>query len=343
VVSLTQDVQPAAQATGKSQRDDLMNFVFLMDPLASVDVHKDTSFLFMIGAVHRDHRVFHLPSGGLSYEEGMLWFEVTEVVPQVDPEAPFAIVQRMRMSQQKVDAVFIRTDPPFDGEYLMNTWLLDLLPKTIPVLNRPSGVRTVNEKLWAMQFEDLVPPTMVTRDRNRFKHFLDLHGEVVLKPTNGFGGAGVFRIRRDDTNASVIFETMSDHGSRELIIQGYLPAAEVGDKRIILLDGEPIGAVLRVHGEDDHRNNFFAGGRPEATEITENDRRIIAELKPHLQALGLHFVGIDVIGDHLIEVNVTSPTCLQEINRIDGKRHEIAVIERVEEMVLAGHHGKAQR
>jgi glutathione synthase len=273
----------------------------------------------------------------------MLWFDVTEVIPQVNPEAPFSIVQSLRLPQNDVDAVFIRTDPPFDAEYLMNTWLLDLLPTSIPVINRPAGIRNVNEKLWTTQFTDLVPSTLVTRSRNHFKDFLARHGEVIVKPTDGFGGTGIFRVRHGDTNASVIFETMSQHGALELIIQDYVPAAEVGDKRIILLDGEPLGAILRVHGDDDHRNNFFAGGRPEATTITENDQRIIDTLAPHLKRLGLHFVGIDVIGDYLIEVNVTSPTCLQEINAVDGGHHERTVIERIEKMVHDGRKGVAQR
>ena len=163
---------------------------------------------------------------------------------------------------------------------------------------------------------------------------------MIVKPTNGFGGTGVFRVRHGDTNAGVIFETLSDHCAKELIVQAYVPAAEVGDKRIILLNGELLGAVLRVHGEDDHRNNFFAGGRPEPTVITDADRRIIETLSPHLKRLGLHFVGIDVIGDYLIEVNVTSPTCLQEINAIDGAHHERTVIEYVETLVhdaIKGH------
>lgn len=312
-----------------------MNLLFIMDPLESVDVCKDTSFAFMTGAVRRGHTVFYVPAGGISLDRGRVVFDCLPVVPRPDLQETrgFERGQWTRMSDEQVGAVFIRSDPPFDDRYLMDTWLLDRLPRTprnIPVINSPHGIRTVNEKLWATQFVDLVPPTVVTGKRDLFADFLAEHGQIVAKPTHGHGGMGVFFIKRGDSNATVIFEMLTDHGRKEAILQPFVKEAEVGDKRILLLEGEPLGAVLRVHSGSDHRNNFFAGGKPQATQITARDRQIIDTLRPHLKALGLPFVGIDVIGDFLIEVNVTSPTCLQEMNRLYGQQLEDRVIEHVE-------------
>lgn len=313
-----------------------MNFLFLMDPLESVNVSKDTSFIFMVGAARKGHKVFYVPAGGISLDRGRVVFEALPVTPRVDQGDPFERGEWTRLSDGEVDAVFVRSDPPFDQRYLMDTWLLDRLPATVPVVNSPSGIRTVNEKLWATQFTEIVPPTLVTSRRDLCDAFLAEHRKIVAKPTDGHGGQGVFIVERGESNAAVIFETLSDQGRREVILQPYIKEAATGDKRIILLDGEPLGAVLRVHGEGEHRNNFFAGGKPHKAGIAENDLRIIATLRPHLRRLGLHFVGIDVIGDYLIEVNVTSPTCVQEINRLDGVRLEDRVIESVERLRRTG-------
>ncbi len=310
-----------------------MNFLFLMDPLSNVIIEKDTSFIFMIGADRRGHKLWYVPNDGLHLDDLGVSFDATPVVPRMDAAQPFECGDPIRLGQDEIDAVFIRTDPPFDARYLMNTWLLDHLPPSVFVLNSPDGLRTVNEKVWALQFDDLVPESLVTSDISRFKAFLANHDKVVVKPTDGFGGQGVFIVEKDDTNDGVIFETLSDHGRRAVIVQTYIPQSVVGDKRILLLDGEPLGAVLRVHGDADHRNNFFAGGKPVATEITERDREIIRTLKPELRRLGLMFVGIDVIGDYLIEVNVTSPTCLQEMNRLSNQQLEEPVISYVEAQV----------
>ena len=310
-----------------------MRFVFLMDPLEGVLYHKDTSFIFMLGAADRGHETWYLAKDGLSLGPQGPILRATRVSPQRNEEAPFVIHETRDLEGGEVDAVFIRTDPPFDEGYLMHTWILDQLDAV--VMNAPSGIRSVNEKVWALRFPQLQPPTMVTARADLFQAFLATHGRIIAKPTNGFGGAGVFRVSAGDSNAGVIFETLTGNGEREIILQGYVPAAEIGDKRILLLGGEPIGAVLRVHGEGDHRNNFFAGGSAHATEITDRDREICDTLAPHLRELGLHFVGIDVIGEHLIEVNVTSPTCLQEMNRLYDQQLQDQVIAYVEGLVNA--------
>ena len=304
-----------------------MKFLFLMDPLETVNVLKDTSFIFMYGAHERGIEVYYLPIGGISLKASELSFDVTRVTPQKVEGQPFLIHEDCRLHQSEVSAVFIRTEPPFDSDYIMHTWMLDLLPDSILVFNKPAGVRDVNEKVWAAQFSDLVPKTMITRNKDLFKEFLAEEGQIIAKPTDGFGGAGVFKVSQEGENRSVIFEVLSENGQKDVILQEYIPEASIGDKRILLLNGDILGAVLRVHGKDDHRNNFFAGGSAEACEISERDRYICERLKPYLIEKGLMFVGIDIIGDKLIEVNVTSPTCLQEMNRLYDLKLEDKVID----------------
>ncbi len=315
-----------------------MNILFLMNPLETVIMDKDTSFILMMGAKRRGHRVFFLPPGGVTLQAGgggqpkrKFWFQVTEVTPQQDPQRPFILGESVTLTDAQVDAVFIRTDPPFDEDYLMHTWLLDLLPERVKVINRPAGIRAVNEKIWLTRFADLIPPTIISRDKGVLRDFARQYKHVIAKPTDGFGGKSVFNLRMDDVNLNVALETLTGHGRKEIILQPFIPEAGKGDKRILLLNGDPLGAVLRVHGKDDHRNNFFAGGRPQSTTITPDDQVIIDALRPHLRALGLSFVGIDILGTYLIEVNVTSPTCLQEMNRLYQQRLEDQVIAFVEE------------
>ncbi len=310
-----------------------MKFVFLMDPLETVNIVKDTTFVFMLESARRRHQVFFLPEGGLMRQDGKTFFNVTEVTPQRKTDKPFIIKKRVVLSEDDVDAVFIRTDPPFDADYLRNTWYLDLLPKRIFVMNNPSGIRTVNEKIWASQFTSIVPPTLIGANKAAALKFIDKHREVIAKPTDNYGGQGIFRIKKGDTNTNVILEVLTAKWTTDCILQKYIHDARHGDKRILLLNGEILGAVLRVHNKDDHRNNFFAGGKAQPTKITDRDLQIVSILRPHLKKLGLYFVGIDVIGNHLIEVNVTSPTCLQEMNHFTKANLERQVIDFVEKAV----------
>ncbi len=312
-----------------------MNVVFLMDPLEKVHPTKDTTIMLMVGAKRRRHAVFFLPDGGLSLHEGQLNFDTVEVTPALTQTPPFEIGPRRRLTQGEVGAVFSRSDPPFDERYLMNTWLLDRLPASVPVINAPAGIRTVNEKIWATQFSTLIPRTLITRDLETIRAFVEGEAEVILKPTDGFGGQGIVRITPRDPRLPQLFEEATHRGTKEVIVQSFIPEAAQGDKRILLLDGDVLGAILRVHSETDFRNNLMAGGRAEPTTITAEDQRIIDVLTPHLKALGLSFVGLDIIGRYLTEVNVTSPTCLQEMNRFSGKQLEDRVIALMER--LASH------
>ncbi len=309
-----------------------MKFLFLMDPLETVVMEKDTTFIFMLESHKRGHEVYYLPEGGMSLQEGHLHFHAVKVMPQAVAHEPFIERRPMELNDDQIHAVFVRTDPPFDQQYLINTWLLEFLPKHVVVINHPLGVRTVNEKIWASRFTNLVPPTIISSNQETLLAFVANEKNVIAKPTGGHGGGGVFHIKPADTNTKVILEHLTDHWNTPAVLQRYIPDAQNGDKRILLLNGEPLGAVLRVHAEGDHRNNLFAGGKPQTAQITKRDEQIIAALKPYLLELGLYFVGLDIIGDYLIEVNVTSPTCLQEMNRLYNVRLEEKVITFVEKL-----------
>ncbi len=310
-----------------------MNCVFLMDPLEKINYEKDTSLALMFGCRERGHDVFYLPNNGIALVDGDLCFHVQSVIPRRDPERFYEEGLWKILPADQTDVLFIRTDPPFDGNYLMNTWLLDYAPRTLFVMNSPSGIRSANEKLWAMQFSGLIPPSLASSNKKDLLNFLAQHQDIIVKPTDGYGGQGVFRIASNDPNCNVILETLTEKFRRTIIAQKFIQESASGDKRVLLLNGEPLGAVLRLHSTDDHRNNFFSGGKPHPAALTQRDIEIISALKPKLQALGLHFVGIDILGDYLIEVNVTSPTCLQEMNRLYDKQLESTVVEFVEQQV----------
>ena len=310
-----------------------MKFLFLMDPLESVKFEKDTTFMMMLCAHTRGHEIYYVPKDGISLMEGKVYFHVTKVIPQLIAHQPFKKESSSRLSQDEIHAVFVRPDPPFDEQYLMNTWALDHLPKNIAVINDPSGIRTVNEKVWVSQFKNITPPTIISANKEDLLSFIAKHKNVIAKPSNGFGGQGVFHIEQRNTNTNVILETLTEKYHKAIIVQKYIPESKNGDKRILLLDGKILGCLLRMHEVGEHRNNFYAGGKPMATTISANDKKIAALLKPHLQKLRLHFVGIDILGDYLIEVNVTSPTCLQEMNRLYNVKLEEKVIAFVEKLV----------
>ncbi len=310
-----------------------MKFLFLMDPLETVKMEKDTTFILMLESYKRGHEVYYVPKGGLSLIDGKVFFNAIKVKPQSILHEPFIEEHVAHLSQDKIDAVFVRPDPPFDEQYLMNTWILDHLPKHVAVINNPAGIRSVNEKVWSAQFTDLVPATIISSNKNDLLNFALKHKNVIAKPSNSFGGQSVFHIEEGHTNTKVILETLSQEYSKAIILQKYVPEARNGDKRILLLNGELLGAVLRVHSKGEHRNNFYAGGKPKATNVNKRDLQIIKTLKPYLKNLGLYLVGIDILGKYLIEVNVTSPTCLQEMNTLYNQRLEEKVIDFVEKLI----------
>jgi len=310
------------------------SLAFVMDPIRSIDVRGDTTFALMLEAQRRGHRIFCVDPGDLGVDGGRVVAKVSPVTlrREVGNHADLGEPRRADLDAE-FEAVFQRKDPPVDEAYVTATQILALC-KRAWVLNRPSGILAANEKLYALHFADLMPETLVARETRQFLDFLErMEGEMIVKPLGGRGGEGIFHVRRDDRNLFSILEQTTRFGTRLAMAQRYLPAVRRGDKRILLLEGEPLGAVLRVPAESETRANLHVGGRPEKATLDADDRRIVERLAPWLARDGLFFVGIDVIGGRLTEVNVTSPTGLQEMNALDGARYEERVLERVEQRI----------
>jgi glutathione synthase len=307
---------------------------FVMDPIRSIDVRSDTTFALMLEAQRRGHRIFCVDPGDLGVDGGRVVAKVSPVTlrREVGNHADLGESRRADLDAE-FEAVFQRKDPPVDEAYVTATQILALC-KRAWVLNRPSGILAANEKLYALHFADLMPETLVARETRQFLDFLErMDGEMIVKPLGGRGGEGIFHVRRDDRNLFSILEQTTRFGTRLAMAQRYLAAVRRGDKRILLLEGEPLGAVLRVPAESETRANLHVGGRPEKATLDAEDRKIVERLAPWLARDGLFFVGIDVIGGRLTEVNVTSPTGLQEMNALDGARYEERVLERVEQRI----------
>jgi len=305
--------------------------VFVMDPLESIDIRADTTFVLMLEAQRRGHRVLYADPANLGVIGGSASAVVQPVTLQpvqgdhAQLESPVTLVL-----DDAVDVVFQRKDPPVDLAYTTATQILSLC-KRCRVLNRPEGILAANEKLYALHFPDLMAETLVARMIPQLLDFMEkLGGEMIIKPLDGKGGEGVFFLQRDDRNLMSILEQATDFGSRWLMAQRYLPDVRRGDKRILLVDGEPIGAVLRVPSDNEVRSNLHVGGRPQQTTLDDADHRIIETVAPSLRRDGLFFVGIDVIGGYLTEVNVTSPTGVQEINALENRRIEELILDGVE-------------
>lgn len=296
-----------------------MRIAFIVDAVESFAIDKDTSFALMLEAQRRGHELLTFGIGDLWAVGGRVYATVRPTGVQRVLGAHVTFGAPVEIELTDLDCTFMRKDPPFDAEYLHATQLLELARGRTLLVNDPRGLRDANEKLYALHFPEVTPPTLVTRDAARIKAFVRAQGgQAVIKPIDGAGGRGVFVLRTDDRNTNALIETTTEEGRRAAIVQRYVPEVRQGDRRILLLDGEPLGGILRVPSEDEARSNIHVGGRVEPHVLTERDREICRALAPRLRADGLAFVGIDVIGDFLTEVNVTSPTGIQELDRIDG-------------------------
>jgi len=313
-----------------------MRHLFIIDPLELLEPEADTTIAFMREAALRGHGVETCLIEELG-QRGERPFAHATTIRLEDEEkvasesaAWYERSTRQREDLADYDAVWMRKDPPFDMNYLFATYLLSMARWPVMV-NDPQALRDENEKLFALEFADLCPTTLVSRSMRELMEFREeLGGEMVVKPLDGAGGHGIFHIRPDDRNARAILETGTHHGANYLMAQRYIPEVRTGDKRIILVEGEPVGAVLRVPAEDDARANFHAGGTATRTELTERDLEICGRVGPVLRDAGVIFAGIDVLGDWLTEINVTSPTCIREIKRLDGIALEEDVLDAVE-------------
>ncbi|MEM9513855.1 MAG: glutathione synthase [Actinomycetota bacterium] len=309
-----------------------MDIVVVMDGPETVVADSDTSFALILGAQERGHRVWHCGAGDVEFGNGA--FAVARRASADEAATtPLQLGQRERVDLAQVDAVLIRTDPPFDDAYLHLTLLLDLVADTTLVVNSPRGLRDANEKLYACRFPELTPPTIVTADADRLLAFAQTHGAAVLKPIGGHGGRGVMAVRPDDDNAPSIIDTLTTRGRVPVVAQRFLENVAAGDKRILLLDGDPLGAILRIPTSADFRANICVGGTTVATELDDDDKRIIERLAPSLRADGLFFVGLDVVDGQLTEVNVTSPTGIRQMAALAGAPLHLDVIRWIEHRV----------
>ena len=303
-------------------------FLFVMDPLEHILPDKDTTFVFMLESRRRGHGVYVCGIGDLFLTNGVPWARNRRAdVARADPH--YTLFEERTECLHWFDVVFMRKDPPVDDLYLFATQMLALTdPAQTFVTNAPRGILNANEKLYALNFPTAIPPSLVSAEPVHLRAFMDEQGgEMIVKPLDACGGAGVFHLHSRDRNVNAILEMSTSNGRRPIMAQRYLPEIRQGDKRLILLDGNPLGATLRVPRADEHRGNIHVGGTCIKAPVTERDLEIVAALRPRLRADGLHFVGLDIIGDYLTEVNVTSPTGVQEINQLDGVCLERPVID----------------
>lgn len=303
----------------------------VMDPIEKINVQKDTTFVLMLEAQKRGHEVYYMEPDDLSVRgttpEGYLR---RVSVARANPHYKFGTAASKPLSW--VDVVLMRKDPPFDMKFFFTTQMLSFVDeRKCIVVNHPRGLREANEKLYALNFPDLIPPTLVSNDIEPLKQFMrEQGGEMIIKPLDGCGGSGVFYLNKKDRNTNALLEMVTANGRIPIMAQRYIPEVRKGDKRIIVLDGEPLGSILRVPREDETRSNIHVGGRVVKTELTARDHEICRIMAPSLKKLGLYFVGLDVIGGYLTEVNVTSPTGVQEINALNKVQLESQIIDFIE-------------
>jgi len=296
----------------------MLDVAVQMDPLEKINFASDSTFALMLEAARRGHRLWFYTPDALALETGALTARARAIAVCDEPGRYYELGAEQILDLAKIDIVLLRQDPPFDLAYITSTHLLERLAPRVLVVNDPAQVRNAPEKLFVTRFGDFMPPTLISRDKIRIEEFRARHGAVVMKPLYGHGGASVFKIAERDPNFGSLYDLFAATFREPWVTQKFLPDVTEGDKRILLVDGEPLGAVNRVPAQDDIRANMVRGGAAAATALTSREREICAALGPSLRERGLLFVGIDVIGGWLTEINVTSPTGLRALKRIGG-------------------------
>jgi len=290
----------------------------VMDPIERIKPHKDSSFAMLLEAQRRGHELVYMQPEDLYLKNGQAFAVSSELKVWDRPitEQFYGFGASHDIALNTLDIILIRQDPPFTNDYLYSTHILEQAEaEGVLVVNKPQSLRDANEKLFASWFPECIPPTVVTASASILKEFIQSHQDTILKPLDAMGGASIFRVRKDDPNISVIIETMTDHGKHHIMAQTYLPEIKSGDKRILLINGEPIDYTLaRIPAEGETRGNIAAGGTGVGMEITARERWLCEQIAPTLKAKGLYFVGLDVIGNYITEINVTSPTCIRELD-----------------------------
>lgn len=297
-----------------------MRIAVVMDPIASVNYKKDSTLAMLWAAAARGHELFYLEAGDLSLREGQAFGRLAPLQVFEDPQRWFALGEAVLRPLSEVDVILMRKDPPFDMNFIYATYLLERAEQAgVLVVNKPQSLRDCNEKLFATHFADCMVPTVVSSRAAELRAFIAEHGDVIVKPLDGMGGMGIFRLAAGGPNIGATLEVLTQNGTQPIMAQRYIPEIKDGDKRVLMIDGEPVPFVLaRIPQGDEIRGNLAAGGRGEARPINDDERRIAARVGPELKKRGLLFVGLDVIGSYLTEVNVTSPTCIREIDREFG-------------------------
>ena len=307
-----------------------MKIAFQMDPIGPVDIAADSTFRLIEEAQRRGHDPFYYTPDTLAYDEGRITARGWPLGVRRVAGDHFTLGEEAVADLADFDVVWLRQDPPFDMHYITTTHLLDRLAQGTLVVNDPFWVRNFPEKLLILDYPDLMPPTAIARDLTTIEAFRARHGDVILKPLYGNGGAGVFHLTAADRNLKSLHEMFTGFSREPLIVQKFLPEIAAGDKRVILVDGAPVGAINRVPAQGETRSNMHVGGRPEKASVTDRDREICARIGPRLKEKGQVFVGIDVIGSYLTEINVTSPTGIQELERFDDVNIAAMIWEAIE-------------
>ncbi len=301
-----------------NNKNDSIRLGMIMDPISNIKPYKDSSFAVLLEAQKRGWELFFILQENLFVINN----EICAIAQSLDVfdnnENWYALQAEQQLKLSELDVVFMRKDPPFDMDYIFTTLLLDKLRVSgTLVVNRPHSLRDCNEKIFASDFPDCSPATLISAQKTQIKNFLDQHQDIILKPLDGMGGASIFRIQKSDPNINVIIETMTNFGKKLIMVQAYIVEITQGDKRIILIDGEPVPyALARIPTSGETRANIAAGGTGIGVELTKRDYWICEQIAPELKKRGLIFVGIDVIGDYLTEINVTSPTCIRELDNL---------------------------
>jgi len=294
----------------------VLTVAVLMDPIESLHIEKDTTFALLLEAQRRGHRLQYLTQKSLAVRDAAPRAHAQHLQVRDNARGWFTLDAAQWLDLREVDVILARKDPPFDGQFLYDTMVLELAQRAgVLVVNDPQGLRDANEKLFSLHFPQCIPPTMVAREAAEIRHFVAEHGEVVIKPLDGMGGRAIFRSAHGDPNLNVIIETLTDNGRNFAAVQRFIKEISAGDKRILMIDGVPVPyALARIPQGDDFRGNLARGGKGVGMPLTERERWIAAQVGPELSRRGMLFVGLDVIGDYLTEVNVTSPTCARELD-----------------------------
>ena len=305
----------------------------VMDPIASIRIAKDSTFAMLLAAQHRGWQLHYMEQPDLYLAEGRARARTRPLTVRDDPAGWFELGEPAERPLADLDVILMRKDPPFDMDYIYTTYLLELAEaEGTLIVNRPQSLRDANEKLYTAWFPQCLPPTLVSRRHADFLDFVAAQRDAILKPLHGMGGASIFRLRHGDPNTNVVIETLTGHGTRYAMAQRFIPEISAGDKRILVVDGEPVPyALARVPREGETRGNLAAGGSGHGVPLSERDRWIADQVAPRLREAGILFAGLDVIGDYLTEINVTSPTCIRELDAQYGLNISALLMDRIEE------------